>query len=188
LVAVVLKVPNLALLPEYVRALERGWSPDNLRGKAAADEALEQIACDPQGFLAAMDDPDGNGPPVKRVDGTTQPRLPGYHRWIWDDGFCGSIGFRWWGQGDGLPEWFPYGHIGYAVPEWRRGRGYATAALALVLHDARARGLTWVELTTAADNPASQAVVAKNGGQVWAREQGGAAHQGAEIIRWRIPL
>lgn len=183
-----LRKPTLELLPEYAAALERGWSADNLRGKAAADEELARIAADPAGFVASLDDQDGGGPPIERVDGTLSPRLPGYRRWIWDDGFCGSIGLRWSGEGDGLPDWFPYGHVGYSVPEWKRRRGYATAALALILEDARARGLTWLEITTDADNTPSQAVVRNNGGRLHARENGGPAHGGAEIIRWRIAL
>lgn len=186
--AVELRLPSLGLLPDYVQALERGWSSDNLRGKAAADEQLVRIAADPQDFIASLDDQDGRGPPVTWVDGTTHPRLPGINRWIWDGGFCGSIAFRWWGEGDGLPDWFPYGHIGYAVPEWKRQRGYATAALRLILQEAKARGLTSVELTTDEANPASQGVVLRNGGQICSRESGGPAHSGADIIRWRIPL
>jgi predicted acetyltransferase len=186
--AISLQTPTVELLPEYVDALKRGWSPDNIRGKAAADDELERIAADPHGFLALLDDPEGSGPPIKRLDGSTAPRLPSVRRWIWDDGFCGSIGLRWWGPGSELPDWFPYGHVGYAVPEWKRRRGYATTGLLLLLPMARARGLTWLELTTDIDNPASQRVVAKNGGRVVAREEGGSLHLGAAIFRWRIDL
>lgn len=186
--SVELRVPTQELLPDYVSAIERGWCPGNLGGRAAADEELARIAADPNGFIASLDNPEGRGPPITWVDGTTHPPLPGYRRWIWADGFCGLVGLRWWGDGDGLPDWFPYGHIGYSVPEWKRRRGYATAAVALILEDARARGLTWVEATTNADNIASQAVLLKNGGQIWSRENGGAAHKGADIVRWRIAL
>ena len=40
-----LRKPSLALLPAYAAALERGWSPDNLR-PAVAGEQLEKIAAD----------------------------------------------------------------------------------------------------------------------------------------------
>jgi predicted acetyltransferase len=98
------------------------------------------------------------------------------------------MGLRWGPGGGPLPDWFPYGHIGYAVPSWRRGRGYATEGLRLLLPEARARGLDHVELTTDADNPASQRMVVKNGGFLAAREAGGSLHGGAEILRWRIDL
>lgn len=184
---VTLETPSLDLLPAYADALWRGWSADNVRGKAAADEELEKIAADPEGFVEWLDNPDGGGPPVLRLDGSLTPRLPSIRRWIWDEGFCGSIGLR-WGHGGSLPDWFPYGHVGYAVPPWRRSRGYATAGLKLLLPEARVRGLDHVELTTDADNPASQRVVIKNGGRLVAREAGGILHGGAEILRWRIDL
>ncbi|MDT9600035.1 GNAT family N-acetyltransferase [Sphingosinicella rhizophila] len=116
------------------------------------------------------------------------PRLPGITRWIRDGDFCGSIALRWWPGGSALPDWFPYGHIGYAVPPWKRGRGYATQALALLLPHARAQGLAWVELTTDEANPASQHVIEQNGGRVSAREEGDVPHGGEAILRWRIDL
>lgn len=186
--AVSLVTPTLNLLPDYVAALQQGWSADNLRGKAAADEELERIDTDPEGFVALCDNPAGLGPPIKRLDGATVPRLPSIRRWIWDDGFCGSIGLRWSPGGTALPSWFPWGHTGYAVPPWKRGRGYATEALSLLLPLARERGLAWLELTTDAGNGASQRVVAKNGGYVVATEDGGDLHGGGTVLRWRIDL
>lgn len=41
-----LVVPAAEHLASYVGALERAWSPDNLRGKAAAEEQLAWIARD----------------------------------------------------------------------------------------------------------------------------------------------
>ena len=38
--------PSRDYLPGYVAALERGWSPDNVRGQAAAQEELARIATD----------------------------------------------------------------------------------------------------------------------------------------------
>jgi RimJ/RimL family protein N-acetyltransferase len=46
-------------LPSYVRALERGWSPDNLRGQEAAREQLARIAANPGAFLASLVDARG---------------------------------------------------------------------------------------------------------------------------------
>ena len=50
-----LRVPTAALLPTYRAALERGWTPDNVRGEAANRETLARIAEDPAGFVALTD-------------------------------------------------------------------------------------------------------------------------------------
>ena len=56
------------------------------------------------------------------------------------------------------------GHIGYAVVPWKRGHGYATEALRLLLPVAREVGLKRVQLTCDPDNAASQKVITANGG------------------------
>ena len=155
--------PSLDRLPGYVEALKRGWSPDNVRGKAASREQLEEIAKDAAAFVASLVDREGKGDPIKLADGSTVPRLPGYQRWMWDGEFCGSIGFRWRPGTEALPPTC-IGHIGYAVVPWKQQRGYATEALRLLLPDARAEGLRYVEITTDPDNRASQRVVEANGG------------------------
>ena len=115
------------------------------------------------------------------------PRLPGYRRWLWDGEFCGPIGFRWQPGTSALP---PYvlGHIGYGVVPWKRGRGYATRALALLLPEARKEGLAYVELTTDPDNLPSQKVIIANGGTLVERFSKTEAHGGDEALRWRIVL
>jgi len=96
-------------------------------------------------------------------DGSAAKRLPGFRRWLWDGEFCGSIGLRWQPGTTALP---PHclGHIGYAVVPWKQHRGYAKSALRLILPEARAVGLPYVEITTDPDNIASQRVIEANGG------------------------
>jgi predicted acetyltransferase len=53
--------------------------------------------------------------------------------------------------------------VGYAVVPWKRGRGYATKALRLMLDEAREVGLTRLELTTEPDNAASRRAIEANG-------------------------
>ncbi len=174
-------------LASYVAALERGWSPDNVRGEVAAREELKRIAADSAAFLAGLVDREATGPPITLPDGSTVPRLPGYRRWMWDGELCGSIGFRWQPGTAALP---PHclGHIGYAVVPWKQGRGYATLALGLLLPEARAEGLPFVELTTEPTNIASQRVIVANGGVLVERFTTPAALGATEVLRFRIDL
>ena len=173
-------------LAGYVDALERGWSPDNVRA-ASSREELERIRRDPALFLRQQVDREGAGPPVVLPDGSSVPRLPGYRRWMWDGEFCGVIGFRWQPGTTALP---PYclGHIGFSVVPWKRRRGYATRALALLLPDAATEGLAYVELTTDLTNVASQAVIRANGGELVEQFQKPAAYGDDAGLRFRIPL
>jgi predicted acetyltransferase len=56
------------------------------------------------------------------------------------------------------------GHVGYDVRPSARGHGFGTAALRLVLPEARRRGIGRVRVTTDADNVASVRIIEKNGG------------------------
>jgi len=155
--------PGPEQLEGYVAALERGWSADNERGVEAAREELARIGGDAGAFLASMEDREGKGPPITLPDGSAAKRLPGFRRWLWDGEFCGSIGLRWQPGTTALP---PYclGHIGYAVVPWKQGLGYAKSALRLMLPEAKAVGLSYVEITTDPKNIASQRVIEANGG------------------------
>ena len=150
-------------LGSYVAALERGWSADNERGVEAAREEFSRIQADAAAFLASMEDREAKGPPITLPDGSVAKRLPGFRRWLWDGEFCGSIGLRWQPGTTALP---PHclGHIGYAVVPWKQHRGYAKSALRLILPEAKAVGLPYVEITTDPDNIASQRVIEANGG------------------------
>ncbi len=179
--------PSLDRLPEYSSALKRGWSPDNVRGEDACIEQLASIAVNEEGFVRGLVDREAKGPPITLGDGSTVPRLPGYQRWIWDGEFCGTIGFRWRPGTEALPPTC-LGHIGYAVVPWKRRLGYATKALHLLLPEAKAEGLRFVEITTEPDNPASQRVIEANGGILVEKftkvpELGGGAG-----LRYRIQL
>jgi len=178
--------PTEQHLPSYVAALERGWFPNNLRPESATEE-LDQIARDPAAFLAHLDDPDAKAPPVILPDGSRVVRIPGYRRWMWDGEFAGSIGFRWQ---PGTVELPPHvlGHIGFSVVPWKRRRGYATRALALLLPEVRATGLPYVELTTDPDNVPSQRTIIANGGRLVEKFTKPAAY-GSEVgLRFRIDL
>lgn len=179
--------PALEHLPSYKAALERGWSPDNVRLMEATREQLAAIEKNPTAFLADLDDPDAEGGPISLPDGTKVPRLPGFRRWIWDGEVAGSIGLRWQRGTAELPP-HVLGHIGYAVVPWKRRRGHATEAVRLMLGEARALGLPFVEITAKPGNLASQKVVLANGGRLVGRFFEDAAYGGAESLRYRIDL
>lgn len=182
-----LLVPSLAYLDAYADALRRSWSPDNIQPEKTALEELEHIDADPAAFVALLDDREAKAGPITLPDGTQVPRLPGYRRWIWDDGFCGSINLRWQPGTEALPPTC-LGHIGYAVVPWKRGRGYATRALAMLLPEARKEGLAYVELTADLANVPSQKVITNNGGVFVKRFHKDPVYGGVEALLFRIDL
>lgn len=179
--------PCAAYLPAYIDALERGWSPDNERGAAAARDELAQIREDSERFLQGMVDLEAKAGPIILPDGSSVQRLPGFRQWLWDGEFCGVIGFRWQPGTEELPA-YCLGHIGYAVVPWKRGRGYATRALSLLLPAVPGYGLAYVEITTDPDNRASQKVIEANGGILQERFNKGAAYGGKPALRYRVPV
>ena len=179
--------PSTPYLPGYVDALRRGWSPDNLRGEAAAREELEWIARDRNEFLASLVDREARGARIVMPDGSTVPRLPGYQRWIWDGEFCGAVGFRWQPGTEALPPTC-LGHIGYTVVPWKQRRGYATRALALIRPEVARERLRYVEITTTPENLASQRVIEANGGVLREEFTSAPALGAKRHLRYRILL
>ena len=182
-----LVAPSLGRLPSYVAALEADWSPDNVRGLVATQEHLASIGHDPAAFVAGFSEEEPRGRTVTLPDGAVVPRQWALTRWIWDGDFCGSISFRWRPGGSTLPDHVP-GHIGFAVVPWKRGNGCATAALRLILPEARSRGLEYVELTAQEDNMASRRVIEANGGAVVRKFEKSPHLGGGETLLFRIAL
>jgi predicted acetyltransferase len=178
--------PAAEYLESYTEALRRGWSPNTTRPEAALED-LALIAEDPALFLARQVDREAKGPPVILPDGSTTQRLPGYSRWMWDEEFCGSINFRWQPGTPALPPQC-LGHIGYSVVPWKRGRGYATEALLMLLADIHEPGLPYVDLTTEETNRPSVRVIEANGGVLVERFTEPGAYGGGEGLRYRIHL
>ena len=179
--------PSVEYLGGYRAALTRHWSPNTMDPEAWQWE-LQRLDADPLAFLATQDDREALGGPLTLPNGTQAPRLPSFKRWIWDGEFVGLVSVRWQ---PGTPVLPPYvlGHVGYGVVPWKRGQGYATAALGAVLPEVSELGLPYIELTTDLDNVPSQKVITANGGQLVERFLKPAA-DGIDrpAVRWRIPL
>ena len=179
--------PSIKELQSYKSALEQGWSPDNLRGVIATREMLTRLEADSGAFLATLEDREAKGPLVTLPDGTQMKRIPGFHRWMWDGEFCGSISLRWKPGTADLPP-HVLGHIGYSVVPWKRRLGYATSALKQMLPEARDVGLPYVEITTDPDNVASQRVIEANGGILVERFTKPTQFDSTPGFRYRIAL
>lgn len=178
--------PAAPMLDSYVDALRRGWSPRPDLAEESRRQ-LERIEADPQAFLSSQVDPHARGEPITMPDGSKFPRLPGMSLWIWDGEFSGIANFRWQEDTSLLPP-HVLGHIGYSVVPWKQRRGYATAALGLLLPRARSRGLPYVEITCDPGNLASRKVIEANGGVLVERFTKTRHHGSTPGLRYRIAL
>jgi predicted acetyltransferase len=193
--------PSARHVPQFQAALERGWSRNNVTAERTRLQDLEKIHADPQAFIASLINLEGGGDDVQLPDGSYVPRLPGYSRWVFSapgdlakDGkleFVGTINIR-YVQGTSTLPYYCLGHIGYAIVPWHQGRGPASFALAQLMKEATAdghfRGMDYLEITTQPDNPASQAVIVKCGGQFIERYTEPPMYGGHEGLKFRIPL
>ncbi len=155
-----LLVPAPALLPGYAAALATGWSPDTTQDVSAAQ--LAALRADPEAFLCDILRQDGT---LTLADGREVPRLPNRPFWLWDGEFCGRISLRYQPGTEALPD-HVLGHVGYTVVPWKRRRGYATRALAMILPVAAELGLAHIGLTCDEANIPSRKVIEANGGEL----------------------
>jgi predicted acetyltransferase len=176
--AIDLVLPSQDLLSGYERALEAGWSSNNLRD--VSTEELAALRADPERFLADQNDQNGT---VTLGDGRIVPRLPFRKFWISDGEFCGVISFR---HQPGTEELPPYcsGHVGYAIVPWKRRRGYATEALRKILSVARAAGMRRILVTCDPENDVSQKVILANGGIEAGRAPSEHGEAGEKLLFW----
>lgn len=167
---VILRVPDRQLLGAYEEALRGGWSPNNTRD--VAPEQLSAIDSDPDGFLAGLLSRSGR---IRLNDGSEVDKIPDRTRWIFaqdrsGEPFVGSINLRWLEEPEGRPvEILPphvLGHVGYSILPAFAGNGYATAALAAMIGEARDIGLPRIVITCDASNHASRRIIERNGGRL----------------------
>src|SRR5439155_23991280 len=101
--------PNERMLPACAAALEKGWSPNNLRDVGAAQ--LAALHDDATAFLHDLSDQNGT---VLQPDRSRLPRIPFRVFWLSDGDFCGAINLRFVPGTEELPSHVS-GHVGYAV-------------------------------------------------------------------------
>jgi predicted acetyltransferase len=92
---------------------------------------------------------------------------------------------RWQHGTEALPP-HCFGHIGYGVVPWKRGRGYAREAIRQLLPEAWSLGLRYVEITTEADNVASQRAALGAGAQLHEQFVHPPSFGGRPGLRYRI--
>jgi predicted acetyltransferase len=180
--------PSDSYLDAYLATLSRGWDPSSFQktdGPLTAE--IEEINKNRAKFYQNNLNFTGGGESIALPDGTRVERLPQITKWMWDGEFVGKIQFRWQHNTVALPPTC-LGHIGYGVVPWKRGKGYATAALKLLLEEIHYCGLPYVELSTAADNVISQRVIAHCSGRFVENFEKLPANGGGPAKRYRINL
>jgi len=173
-------------LPNFLTAIRSVMKDQDLI-HMELDKLHDEAIADPERFIREQDDPLGLGADLEMPDGTFVKRLPSIVRHMWDGEICGRIGFRWSPGTHDLPPTC-LGHIGYWILPHKRRKGYASKALAMMLDEARAQGLTYVDLTTDPDNFASQGVIQANGGVFVEQKPLPPEHGIGDITYWRIKL
>jgi len=172
--------PRKELLPVLLECIRRSPTNDPV-DEFITNKEIERIESDPDAYMRSLE---GEGT-LEFPNGTVVPLLPSITRWMWDGELAGGINFRWQPGTTDLPPTC-LGHIGYEVFEWKRRRGYATQALAMMLDIVRPLGLPYVTLTTNVDNDLSQKVIRANGGVIVEEFDKPPEHGGGRGYTWRI--
>ena len=157
-----LRKPSAEISQSYFDALTKGFK-DKSRGITTTINDIPTIKSNFEVFIKSFDDLDASAQIITLPNGNEVERLPSITRWIWDQGFAGSISLRWQKGTSDLP-YYCLGHIGYEVVEWKRNQGLATLALKSICELAKRMEMPFVEVVTDTDNIQSQRVIAKNNG------------------------
>ena len=149
--------PSVEISESFFEALEKGYV-DKSRGKITTDKDINNIKNDFSALEASAD-------LITLPNGDKVERLPSITRWIWDEGFAGSISLRWQKSTTDLP-YYCLGHIGYEVVEWKRNKRLATFALKSMCKTAQSMKMSFVEIVTDIENKKSQRVIEKSNGRL----------------------
>jgi predicted acetyltransferase len=157
-----LLTPSVEISESYFEALAKGYV-DKSRGKKATVKDIPAIKNDFTAFVSSFDDLEPTVDLMTLSNGDKVERLPSITRWIWDEGFSGTISFRWQKGTNDLP-YYCLGHIGYEVVEWKRNKGLATFAVKSMCEIAKKMEMSFIEVVTDIDNAKSQRVIVKSNG------------------------
>lgn len=166
--------PSAAYVPSYLHEVRSGWEWDEFFF-SDGDPMLNRAKVSTTSLLSGFREDERPG------------RLPSRFRFMWENGYLGSINLRWEPGTHELP--FPVlGHIGYGVIPRARGRGVASDALRQMLPLAWEQGLQYVDVVTDPENIASQRVIANAGGTFVEEFENKrpTASCGEIVLRWRI--
>ncbi len=138
-------------------AMAEEFGGQDIDGSAMDRRTVDELR-DPEAFAAWVREREMH----ERGEAVPEGWVPSSLRWVTEDGeILGTIRLR-----HQLNELLlrDGGHIGYAVRPTARRRGVASRALALMLEECRARGISRVLLTCDDDNLASARTIEANGG------------------------
>jgi predicted acetyltransferase len=156
--------PSVEISQSYFDALTKGFK-DKSRGITTTINDIPTIKSNFEVFIKSFDDLDASAQIITLPNGNEVERLPSITRWIWDEGFAGSISLRWQKGTTDLP-YYCLGHIGYEVVEWKRNKGLATFALKSMCETAQSMKMPFVEVVTDIENKKSQRVIEKSNGRL----------------------
>jgi predicted acetyltransferase len=159
-----LLTPSVEISESFFEALEKGYV-DKSRGTITTDKDITIIKNDFSAFVRTFDDLEASADLIALPNGDKVERLPSITRWIWDEGFAGSISLRWQKDTTDLP-FYCLGHIGYEVVEWKGNKGLATFALKSMCETAQSMKMPFVEVVTDIENKKSQRVIEKSNGRL----------------------
>ncbi|WP_052262761.1 GNAT family N-acetyltransferase [Chromobacterium violaceum] len=179
--------PSISLLPKYMSALRRGWTPESDDDMKSAQHILTYIEENRAVFLDSLNNPDGKGSPIILDNGIAVPRLSYARYWMIDNDYVGEINLRWQKGTSDLPA-YCLGHIGYAVVPWKRGNGYACLALQQLKKMASEYQLDWLDISMDVSNIASRRTAEKAGAEFVKQFCAGPEYDNVEAVLYRLVL
>lgn len=156
---IVLNLPSMDVFASYLEALEEGFYRG--MGPVKTKDEIEEIIGNASTYLESLNAKSLGK--FKAPSGEEFDRVPYETLWVMEgEKFIGEVSFR--HELNKFLEDFG-GHVGYGIRPSLSGQGYATLALKLTLQRAKIMGMEKLMVSCSPDNPASERVIVKNGGE-----------------------